>query len=222
MSENEKKNITDDLEIIDFFRSALKAKERLWIWQQESNGERPVHLCNIRKFDVLKKSLELTPLSDEGFSFKYKENPIFLYSRKKNIAVKFNARELESHFITMSVPERLNHLSPELAAKINLVEEEDETGKAEMRQQPRKSAGDNQMAGVIREGQAKIQWYRLYDISAGGLALNTEDPGTFKKGDIIRIVSINYKDLPKEFTGKVVSIRHMVEDDSFKVGVQFI
>lgn len=223
--EAQKKVITDDLEIIDFLRILHKTKENLWIWQQVPNakGERPVHFCQVRKFDVLKKLIELTPRSDEGFSFESKEADLFLYSRKKNTAFKFRPRELEGHYIMLSVPDKLNHLSEELAAKISLVEEENESEKMHMRQQPRKSAGDNQTVTLAKDQEgAKPKQYSLYDISAGGLALKTPDPGMFKKEDEILISSINAQPLPAALKGRVVSIRHMTEDDLFKVGVQFV
>ena len=221
----QKKVITDDLEIIDFMRILHKSKENLWLWQQTPNekGERPVHFCQVRKFDVLKKLIELTPLSDEGFSFQDKNADLFLYSRKKNTAFKFKPRELEGHYIMLSVPDKLNHLSEELAAKISLVEEENESEKMHMRQQPRKSAGDNQTVTLSKELEgSKPKQYKLYDISAGGMALKTPDPGVFKKGDQLTVSSINAQALPQPIKGKVVSIRHMTDDDLFKVGVQFI
>lgn len=224
MSEEQKKFITDDLEIIDFFRVLLKQKERLWVWQQAENeyGERPVHFCTVRKFDVLKKSVELTPLTEEGFTFRKEVPELFLYSRKRNIAFKFKPRELESHYIMIGVPERLNYLSEDLASKINLVEAENEGAQMHLRKQPRKPAGDNQTVMVVRAEQSRAIQFNLYDISAGGMALKVVDPGVFKKGDQIKIEAINGTPLPNQITGKIVSIRHMLDDDLFKVGVQFI
>ncbi|MCF8059341.1 MAG: PilZ domain-containing protein [Bacteriovoracaceae bacterium] len=225
MSEIEKKVITDDLEIIEFFRILHKTKEKLWIWQNATNeqGERPVHFCLLRKLDILKKNIELTPLSEDGFSFQNKDNDLFLYSRKKNIAFKFRPRELEGHYIMLGFAEKLNHLSQELAAKINLVEEENEGKSKHLRQQPRKQAGDNQTVTLYKAGsESKHRHYDLYDISAGGLALKTPDPGMFAKDDFLTVLCINTNPLPQPIKGKVVSIRHMTDDDLFKVGVQFI
>jgi hypothetical protein len=181
-----------------------------------------MHFCTLRKFDVLKKNLELTPLTEEGFTFKKDSKELFLYSRKRNIAFKFTPREFESHYIMLGMPVRLNYLSEDLAAKLSFVERENEDAEMHRRQQPRKIAGDKQTVRLVREGQSKNQQFNLYDISAGGLALRCPDPGIFKKGDKLTIVSINQAPLAQEITGKVVSIRHMIEDDLFKVGVQFI
>jgi hypothetical protein len=224
MSKDGKSFITDDLEIIDFFRVLMKSKEKLWIWQQLENdkGERPIHFCTLRKFDVLKKSLELTPLTEEGFGFNTESRELFLYSRKRNIAFKFSPREFESHYIMLGMPDRLNYLSEELAAKLSFVEEENEDSQIHLRQQPRKVAGEKQTVKLIRQDQNKPQQFNLYDISAGGMALRCPDPGVFKKGDLITIVSINQNQLPQEIKGQIVSIRHMIEDDQFKVGVQFV
>jgi hypothetical protein len=229
MSDVDKKVISDDLEIIDFCRILHKTKEKLWIWQQTPNdlGERPVHFCILRKLDVLKKSLELTPLSDDGFSFKGedkdkdKEKEFFLYSRARNLAFKFRPRELEDHYIMLGIPERLNHLSKELAAKISLVEEENESESKHLRQQPRKQAGNKQTVSLFKGDDQNVRHYDLYDISAGGLALKTPDPGMFLKEDHITVVLINGQNLPQAIKGRVVSVRHMKDDDLFKVGVQF-
>ncbi|GEM_PF-1670068 len=232
MSDIDKKVISDDLEIIDFCRVLHKTKEKLWIWQQTPNdeGQRPVHFCILRKLDILKKSLELTPLSDDGFSFKGedkdkdkdKETELFLYSRARNLAFKFRPRELEGHYIMLEIPERLNHLSKELADKISLVEEENESQSKHLRQQPRKQAGNKQTVSLLKgEDQTIIRHYDLYDISAGGLALKTPDPGMFSKEDTITVVLVNAQKLPQAIKGRVVSIRHMKDDDLFKVGVQF-
>lgn len=218
--DKEKKLITDDLEIIDFFRVLAKSKERLWLWSQNPEG-RTVHFCQVRKLDVLKKTIELTPLTENGFSFPSKEAEIFLYSRARNMAVKFKARELEGHYILLSLPPRVNHLSEELARKINLVEEENESGMEAKRGQPRKQLGEKQTAQLFLNGKPKVLKFDLYDISAGGLALKSPDPGAFAKGDTIEVFSINGKELPKRLKGKVMSVRHIVEDDLFKIGVQF-
>ena len=44
----------------------------------------------------------------------------------------------------------------------------------------------------------------------------------FKQGDFITIVSINAKELEMVISGEVVSVRHMEEEDVFKVGVRFV
>lgn len=219
-STSEKKVITDDLEIIDFFRVLFKSKERLWVWQQVEN-KRIVHFCQVRKLDIIKKSIELSPLTENGFQFKSNKSESFLYSREKNMAVKFVPREVENTYILLGLPERVNYLSEELARKINLVEEENEEGKEELRQQPRKQIGTKQTAQLFQNGDTKVLKFDLYDISAGGLALKSPDPGAFEKGDQLEIFSINGKELPKKLKGKVVSVRHIVEDDLFKIGVQF-
>jgi c-di-GMP-binding flagellar brake protein YcgR len=121
------------------------------------------------------------------------------------------------------MPEKVNALSEELAAKINLVEKENEEENSHKRSQPRKQATGKQTIKAYKEGnEKKKQTYNLYDISAGGLALKTIDPGMFKKGDFITITSINSKDLDMIISGEVVSVRHMEEDDVFKVGVRFV
>ncbi len=217
--------VIDDLEIIDLFRLFHRNKEKLWLWQQAPNedGERPVHYCQIRKVDILKKTIILKPLSEEGFTFEKTLKELFLYAESKNIAAKITPREVDSSFIFIPMPEKINALSEEIAAKIKLVEKENEKKNSHMRSQPRKQASGNQTISGYKEGSHKKNLtYNLYDISAGGLALKTIDPGMFKKSDIIIVTAINKKDLEASIKGEVVSVRHMEEDDVFKVGVRFI
>jgi hypothetical protein len=217
--------VTDDLEIIDLFRLLHRDKEKLWLWQQIPNeeGDRPVHYCLIKKVDVLKKMITLTPLTQEGFTFKKSQKELFLYSKTKNIATKISPREIDPAYIFFPIPEKINALSEELAAKINLVEKENESENSHKRSQPRKQATGKQTIRAYKEGNdKKILPYTLYDISAGGLALKTIDPGMFKQGDFITIVSINAKELEMVISGEVVSVRHMEEEDVFKVGVRFV
>jgi hypothetical protein len=221
----DKKTITDDLEIIDFFRVLYKSKEKLWLWQQQLNqdGQRPVHFCLVRKVDVLKKTVELTPLTDEGFSFSKGDFELFFYSRHKNIGFKFIPRELENHYIMLAMPTELNHLSDDLAKKISLVEVENEEENKHKRKQERKVAGEKQTVTLRKEEDTKApKQFPLYDISAGGLALKTPDPGQFIKNEKVILSKINGQDLPNLVKGKVVSIRHITTDDLFKVGIQFI
>ena len=223
--ENGPQLVTDDLEIIDLFRLLHRDKEKLWLWQQVPNedGERPVHYCLVKKVDVLKKMITLTPLSDDGFTFKKAQTELFLYSKTKNMAAKVAPREIDPDYIFFPLPEKVNSLSEELAAKINLVEKENEEENSHKRSQPRKQASGKQTIRAYKEGnEKKVLPYSLYDISAGGLALKTIDPGMFKKGDFITIVSINAKELDMVISGEVVSVRHMEDEDVFKVGVRFV
>ena len=223
----EKKFITDDLEIIDLFRVFFKEKERIWSWQQkikEETGARPVHFILLKKLDIIKKVAIFEPLSDDGFQFIPGEE-LFIYSKKRNLAFKAKARELEKDFIIIPLPERMNILSEELAAKLAIVEREDENSNAHKRGDPRKQAtGDQfvQLRKISSDGDiGPLKIINLYDISAGGMGLKVEDPGGFQKGQEVLVYNVNGKELDKPLNGKVLSVRHMEEDDLFKAGIQF-
>lgn len=219
--------ISDDLEIIDIFRSLVKNKEKVWTWQQKKNadGGRPVHFAMIRKIDPIKKLVELLPTNEDGFHFTKGED-IFLYSADKNVAAKFSVREHQEGFISFSVPKHLNYLSEELAAKLSIVEKEDEGANSHLRDAPRKQAQDGQMITVKKVlkdnalGASRI--YTLYDISQGGMGLKCFDPAEFKVGDIVHAVDIDGKPLAAALIGTVVAVRQIEEEyETFKIGVKF-
>jgi hypothetical protein len=216
--------ITDDLEIIDIFRQLMRTKEKLWTWQQvpSSSGSRPVHFSVVKRVDPIKKIVEVEPTTKDGFRFNEK-NEIIIYSRKKNIAIKFKSKRLNPEYIQFSMPPRLNLLSPELAEKISVVEKENEAANMHLRSTPRKKTADGfvMLFKTLDETDEKSSLFHLYDISSGGMGLKTSDPGEFISGMTLRIVNINGKDLAKPMTGKVMSIREMPEDECFKVGVKF-
>lgn len=225
--QDEKKYITDDLEIIDLFRFFTKTKEKLWVWQnkKDENGYRPVHFAVIRKYDPLKKFIEFSPNNSNGFRLRDKEE-IYIFSKSRNIAFKAVARELGKEFIIVTTPKHLNILSEELASKLTIVEREDEDSNLTKRSVPRKSAKDGQMVGVERIDQngerSKLLMYGLYDISQGGMGFRVNDPAEFMKGDTVEVVEVDGKPLPKRLSGTVMAIREMEDEfETFKVGVQF-
>jgi hypothetical protein len=217
--------ITDDLEIIDIFRLILKSKEKLWTWQQVPNksGQRPVHFSLIKKVDPIKKTIEIEPTNKSGYRFS-EQNDIFLYSRKKNVAIKFKAKWIDKQYIIFSIPQRLNQLSRELAEKISIVEKENEEANKHKRTAPRKKT-EGGFVMLIKNyddpASHKAILYNLYDISSGGMGLKVQDPGEFIKGMKVKIISINGKNLGKSILGEVMSVREMPEDQCFKIGVKF-
>lgn len=217
--------ITDDLEIIDLFRMIHKSKEKLWTWQQVPNetGVRPVHFSKIRKVNPIKKTIEIEPTNKSGYRFS-EEHEIFLYSRSKNIAIKFKAKWTDTHYIIFNIPIRLNLLSEELSQKISIIEKENEEANKHKRTAPRKktNSGFVMLIKNFEENpNQKPVFYDLYDVSSGGMGVKVEDPAEFIKGMKVKITSISGKDLAKTIQGEVMSVREMPEDDSFKVGVKF-
>ncbi|GAB4414334.1 MAG: hypothetical protein OHK0056_21120 [Bacteriovoracaceae bacterium] len=225
--QDDKKFITDDLEIIDLFRYFAKTKEKLWAWQnkKDEKGFRPVHFAIIKKFDPLKKFIEFVPNNSNGFRLREKEE-IYIFSKTRNLAFKAIAREMGKEFLIIGTPKHINILSEELAAKLSIVEKEDEESNLTKRTVPRKSAKDGQMVSVERIDQegvrSKLMMYGLYDISQGGMGFRVSDPAEFLKGDIVEVVEIDGKPLPKRIVGIVVAVREMEDEfETFKVGVQF-
>lgn len=223
-SEFLKESVTDELEIIDIFKVLFRKKERLWLWQEnkEEPSQRSIHLCCIRKVDVLGNTIWLHPLNQSEFSFENKGSDFFIFSKTKNMAVRFQAREKDAGFISFTIPKKLNALSEDFSQKLNLIEKENEEDHVHRREVPRKQAKGKQTIRALRKGEQHPKVYNLYDISAGGLAIKWDDPGFFKKEDILTIISINDSQLEQPLTGKVVSIREMTNENTFKIGVKFI
>lgn len=225
--EEQKKIITDDLEIIDIFRYFSKTKERLWAWQQIKldNGSRPVHFITVRKLDIIKKYIEFNTSSKSGFQF-VKDEDIFVYSKSKNIAVKTSLRELEKEFAIIPLPTKLNILSDELAEKLAIVEKEDEEGNLTKREAPRKQANEGQLVTIEKISSNGTKHhedlYGLYDISQGGMGFRSYDPSEFFKDDKVKVIAINEKPLPKPLIGTVMSVRQLEDEgETFKIGVKF-
>lgn len=219
-------SVTDELEIINIFKVLFKSKERLWLWQEdkEDPSHRCIHLCCIRKVDILGYTIWLHPLNQSQFNFENKGNDFFLFSKIKNMAVRFQAREQDLEFISFTMPKQLNTVSEDFSQKLNLFEKENEDDNVHKREMPRKQAKGKQTIRAFREGKEEQypKIYNLYDISAGGLAIKWDDPGFFKKEDTITIISINGFNLEEPLNGKIVSIREMENEKTFKVGVKFV
>lgn len=219
-----KDSVTDELEIIDIFKTLSKRKEKLWLWQEnkENPNQRAIHLCYIRKVDVIGKLVWLNPLNQSKFNFTNGPSDFFIYSKTKNMAVRFQAREKDDEFMSLSMPKKINALSDDFSQKLHLVEKENEEENLHKREVPRKQAKGKQTIRAQKQGENQPKVYNLYDISAGGLAIKWEDPGFFQKDDIITILSINNSNLKQPITGQVVSVREIPGEDIFKVGVKFI
>ncbi len=219
-----KDSVTDELEIIDIFKAMARRKEKLWLWQEnkENPNQRSIHLCYIRKVDVLGKLLWLNPLNQSKFNFTNTQSDFFIYSKVKNMAVRFQAREKDSEFMSLTMPKKLNALSDDFSQKLHLVEKENEEENLHKREVPRKQAKGKQTIRAQKQGENQPKIYNLYDISAGGLAIKWEDPGYFQKNDLITIFSINDSTLKQPIVGQVVSVREISEEETFKVGVKFV
>ncbi|MBH46790.1 MAG: hypothetical protein CME71_01325 [Halobacteriovorax sp.] len=224
----QKKFITDDLEIIGIFKEFARSRKCLWAWQQnlDASGRRPVHFITIKKVDPIKKTIVVYPNNSDGFRFS-KGSEIFLFCSDRGLAIKTSVRELEKDFITIPLPPRLNVLSKEFLQKIELVERENEDSNKHKRAAPRSQAKTGQLVGIDKidknEQTIRSDLHALYDISAGGMGFMVNDPAEFSVGDRVRVTHVDGKKLPKELIGNVVAVRHLEEEvvDTFKIGVKF-
>tara|TARA_R110000868_G_scaffold42681_8_gene144062 strand:- start:380 stop:1066 length:687 start_codon:yes stop_codon:yes gene_type:complete len=225
---DQKKFITDDLEIIGIFKEFAKSRKCLWAWQQnlDESGKRPVHFITIKKVDPIKKTIIVFPNNSDGFRFT-KGSEIFLFCSDRGLAIKTPVREFEKDFITIPLPARLNVLSKEFLQKIELVERENEDRNKHKRAAPRSQAKTGQLVGIDRideyEQTIRSDLHSLYDISAGGMGFMVHDPAEFAVGDLVRVTHVDGKKLPKELIGSVVAVRHLEDEviDTFKIGVKF-
>lgn len=221
------KKIKDDLEILGIFKAFLQKKEKLWLWQKNASSgqQRVVHYAIVKKIDPFKKIIELRPNNTTGFRLTDSQEPIFLYSSSRGVAVKVIMREYNSQFISFSIPSSLNNLSRDFLANLELVEKENEALHHHERKAPRVQTKGSKYLGLKRKEGAllsPILNYELYDMSQGGLAFEVYDPAEFTRGDQLVVFSIDGKELPKSIEGEVVSVRQMEQPDVFKVGVKFL
>lgn len=222
------KFITDDLEIIGTFKAFKTVKSKLWAWQQKTNekGLRPVHFIRVQKVDPIKKIIIFCPINADEFKF-FKDEEIFIFSSDKGMAFKTPIRTMQAGILSVAMPKRLNFLSADFLAKIEIVEKDNEEINLHKRQAPRKQAKGDQIIGLkklsVSGEEIKEGFYYLYDISAGGMGFKIEDPAEFEVGERVCLYSIDGNNLPKKIYGIVMSVRQMEEKKAhvFKVGVKF-
>lgn len=219
--------ITDDLEIIGIFKAFAQRKEKLWAWQQKGEGEqrRVVHYALVKKVDALRKSIEFCPNNIKGFNFD-PDKAVYLYSKRRSIALKLKMREYDKQFIIIGLPKQLNLVKGDFLNNIELIERENEKDNAHKRELPRLLAKRDQMVSLQRlqkdQPIGRLEVFALHDISQGGMSFITYDPADFTVGEYIVAKNIDNKPLSKSLEGKVVSIRQLQEsEDEFKIGISF-
>ena len=223
---SDKEKIEDELEIAGILKAFYMNKKKLWCWQNVSNGDkRPVHFCLIQKVDVLKKNFRIRPTNKDGFTFD-KDQPIFIFSKERNVAFSLNILEYDKFTFLLPIPEKVIQLDDEYITKLEIVEKEDEESNLHKRSHERKIITKERRVG-LRKLQDDGQWstlilHKLYDMSKGGLGIIVKDPAEFKIGTKVIIQSIDGKELPNEYNGTIVSIRQIEDsEDTFKVGIKF-
>jgi hypothetical protein len=225
-SEAENK-IKDDLEILGIFKAFLQKKEKLWLWQKsfQQGQQRIVHYAIVKKIDPFKKIIELRPNNSTGFKLTNAQEPIFIYSGQRGVAVKVLMREFNPQFISFNLPSSLNLLSRDFLSNLQLVEKENEELHQHQRETPRIQTKGCKFLGLKRKDenlQSPLLNYELYDMSKGGLAFEVYDPAEFAKGERVIIISVDGKELPNFIDGEVASVKQLDGLEIFKVGVKFI
>jgi hypothetical protein len=162
-----------------------------------------------------------------GSKFKFiKTEEIFLYQQERQIGFRARVKEIETEFVDVYFPRKLNILTGHEFSDFKIVEDENTDKFSHMRTAPRKTAGANQYIELMRHlepHQGERSVYRLHDISSGGMGVITLDPGDFLKGEQVDIMAINGKASASKLRGEVVAIRKLDGDaDLFKVGFKFI
>ncbi len=221
---NQSESITDEFDIHSFFRVLNQSKSKVWLWQKEDN-QRVVQYAMVRKVDLIKKVIHISPCSSKGFKFKSIQN-FFFYNSINSKAFKFTARDLSRDMIIFPIPKEIQTVTREFLKDVELVEKEDEDKFKHLRNAPRVQPSDKQTVSIkrinIHSEFSQHEKFTLYDISSGGMGIQVSDPAEFDIGELIEVIKINSKAVPKEISGEVVSIKQCVDKlDGFKIGVKF-
>jgi hypothetical protein len=227
MRVSEKKDqVTDEFEIHSFFRVLSQSRDKIWLWQKELvDGKRLVQYGVVKKVDLIKKVIHVSPCSSKGFKFLTLEE-YFFYDSQKSLAFKFKARELTTDMMVVPIPQNIHKLSSDFLKNVELVEVENEEQFKHLREAPRVQPKSDQFVSLTRESsdgtQPKLEIFPLYDISQGGMGFKIDDPSEFDLAEVVEVKFINENPVPKEMIGDVVSIRQDEErNNEFKVGVKF-
>jgi hypothetical protein len=223
---DKKDQVTDEFEIHSFFRVLNQTRDKIWLWQKELvDGKRLVQYGVVKKVDLIKNIVHVSPCSSKGFKFKTLEE-FFFYDAQKSLAFKFKARELTKDMMIVPIPASFHKLSSDFLKNVELVEKENEEKFKHLRGAPRVQPKGEQFVSLIRvkedESYSPLEVFSLYDISGGGMGIKIEDPSEFDLGEVVEVKSINENEVPKAMVGEVVSIRQNEEESNeFKVGVKF-
>ncbi len=217
-------SITDEFEIHSFFRVLNQNKGRIWLWQRDEES-RIVQYAVIRKVDLIKQIIHISPCSSKGFKFKSIDE-FFFYCADISLAFKFKARDISKEMMIFPIPKKIQKVSKAFLKDVELIEKENEDKFKHLRNSPRVQASSDQSVSLRRVDSygelSHQQSFLLYDISGGGMGFQVDDPSEFDVGEEIQVVAINSKEVPKKMSGEVVSIRQNSEQlDGFKVGVKF-
>lgn len=225
MSEK-KDQVTDEFEIHSFLRVLSQTRDKIWLWQKELvDGKRLVQYGVIKKVDLIKKVIHVSPCNTKGFKFLTLDE-YFLYDSQKSLAFKFKARELTSDMMVIPIPQSIHKLSSDFLKNVELVEVENEELFKHLREAPRVQPKNEQFVSLERtklDGSfSKLEVFTLYDISQGGMGFKIDDPSEFDIGEGVEVKYINENPVPKVMVGDVVSIRQDEDHgNEFKVGVRF-
>lgn len=223
---DKKNQINDEFEIHSFFRVLYQTRDKVWLWKKELvNGKRIVQYGIVKKVDLIKGIIHVSPCSSKGFKFESTED-FFFYDSNRSIAFKFKARELTTDMIVVPIPKSFHKVSSDFLKDVELVEKENEEKFKHLRNTPRVQSTGDQFISLVRlntdGSQSMTEVFSLYDISGGGMGFRIDDPSEFDLNEVIEVRSVNEKEVPKQMVGDIVSIRQDENDSSaFKVGVKF-
>ena len=227
MRVSEKKDqVTDEFEIHSFFRVLNQSRDKIWLWQKELvDGKRLVQYGVVKKVDLIKKVIHVSPCSTKGFKFLTLEE-YFFYDSQKSLAFKFKARELTSDMMVIPIPQAIHKLSSDFLKNVELVEIENEELFKHLREAPRVQTKNDQFVSLVRvqeeTSSSKLEIFTLYDISQGGMGFKIDDPSEFEIDEVVEVKHINENAVPKIMIGEVVSVRQdEAHNNEFKVGVKF-
>ncbi|WP_372656160.1 PilZ domain-containing protein [Halobacteriovorax sp.] len=217
-------SLTDEFDIHSFFRVLNQNKTKIWLWQRDDT-RRIVQYAMVRKVDLIKKVIHISPCSSKGFKFKTIQD-FFFYNAENSKAFKFTARDLSRDMIIFPIPKAIQTVTKEFLKDVELVEKENEDKFKHLRNTPRVQPNSKQTVSIkrinIHSDFTHQEKYTLYDISSGGMGIQVDDPSEFDIGEFIEVLMINSKTVPKSMSGEIVSIKQNDnKSEGFKVGVKF-
>lgn len=217
----EKRKLRDDYHLLDSLKKSQSNKYRIWAWQHRllEPSERITANARVKKIDFEKKYFDISPLSDGHFLFE-QDQPFYLYFENDRILMTLDAQIINEDFCRFTLPKEVSIMENSFLDELKFFEKEDEEKYKRYRKAPRvKAQGQSVELIKARDPYRKKLYYKLYDISSGGIGLDISDPTIFESGEKISISQIGKKFLIPPLKARINSIREM--DQSYKVGIEF-
>jgi hypothetical protein len=121
-----------------------------------------------------------------------------------------------------SMAERSGRDQDFLHQEFNLTVDQEDRLFADKRESPRARPKVDKWVKIQKAQEDHLQFFRLFDLSQGGMSFIVTDPSLFPKGVEVHIKGFDEFDLDDPLIGHIVSSRPINETNSeFKVGVKF-